>query len=164
MVSEDSSPGNDNSLVSSIITGYSPTPRQPIITERNSHMVEPIMDTLAIGVLFEQLDANIGLDGFNALFSAASASPETSEEHLVDALTKLLLNRTEKLPIKDIRDDPFGKVWISPGDFSKRTPLDNRTVEIENKIKKLKNSGKTLDLTLLIAQDTEAIVTLPIFF
>ena len=98
------------------------------------------------------------MDGFNALFSAASASPETSEEHLVDALTKLLLNRTEKLPIKDIKDDPFGKVWISPGDFSKRTPLDNRTVEIENKIKKLKNSGKTLDLALLIAQNTEAIV------
>lgn len=48
MVSEDEIPGNDNSVVSSFITGTPASSQQSITTERDSHMIEPIMDALAI--------------------------------------------------------------------------------------------------------------------
>ena len=155
MISEDEVPGDDNSVVSSFITGNAPSPHQSITTERNSHMIEPIMDALAVQALLEKLNPNIGLAGAGALFSAASNNAGKSEENILDALAKLLLNDDTKLPIKDV-----GGAWIEPGDFGQRTALHDRAVQISNKIDDVAQSGINLSLVNLTDKPRDQIVAL----
>jgi hypothetical protein len=150
MVSEDSSPINDPSAVSScLVTGTQPGPQQPITTERNSHMIEPLMDSLAVQALLEQLNPNIGLAGAGGVIQAASTNPGKSEEVVLDTLSEILLDSKFDRLAND-PNDIAGGFWIEAGDFSKRTKNHERIIELENAI-----AGKNLSLEPLGTTDAD---------
>ncbi|RLJ69174.1 hypothetical protein, partial [Sulfurisoma sediminicola] len=155
MVSEDVVPGNDNSVVSSWITGSAPSPRQQIATERNSHMVEPILDALAVQSLLERLNPNIGLDGATRLLAAAATDTGRSEENLLDALGRLVLDSGDVLSTSMLSTKDVGSGWIFPGNFALRAELLKKAVAIDNKITALKAAGTNLALIPLISKSVD---------
>jgi hypothetical protein len=147
MVSEDSAPGNDGSGVSSTwITGTQAGPQQSVTTEQNSHMIEPFMDSLAVQVLLEKLNPEIGLVGAGELIQAASKDAGKSEEVLLDALSELLIDDPRPKLAKNPNDIADGlDFWINAGNFLKRTEIHNRIIELETAI-----DDQNLTLTSLV--------------
>lgn len=157
MVSEDSVPGSDGSGVSSWITGTQPGVQQPIVTERNSHMIEPLMDSLAVQALLEELNPNFDLITAGLLLKSASNNAGKGEEIILDAISGLLLGERIQLAAdpNDIADGFYG--WIEAGDFLERTINHNRIIEIETAI-----AGKNLTLASFVglsASDLQALAT-----
>jgi len=110
--SEDVAPGNDGSFVSSVITGQQVLGQETlVITEPNSHVIEPSMDSLALHSLLYGMNNTLTLTDTGKLIESASAKPRDSEEKLTEFLFKLLLKDqkfsdgngrlVESLPISD---------------------------------------------------------------
>jgi hypothetical protein len=158
MVSEDSVPGDDGSVVSStLITGTQPAQQQIVTTEQNSHMIEPFVDSLAVQALLDRLKPNVDmtLAETGAILKAASAEPGKSEETILDALSELLLGPQSKHLVDNPNDVTDGfDAWIGPGDFTKRSTIHERIIALEQAI------DATLGLTLesLVTTDTDGTV------
>ena len=135
LVSEDAVPGNDPSIVSSLlVTGAPASPHVEVATERDSHLIEPFMDSLAVQALVEKMAPDIGLDGAAHLLQAASNDAGASEEGLLDALSALILDPRPKLPENDVLDSVLGKIGIGAGDFGKRATIHERILALEQQI------------------------------
>jgi Ca2+-binding RTX toxin-like protein len=161
MVSEDVILGDDRSAVSSSwITGNAPSPRQPIATERNSHMVEPLLDALAVQSIVERLKPDIGLAGAASLFAAAASDTGRSEENLLDALGKLFLPASSPLSTSTLPTKDVGNGWISPGDFAKRAELLKKAIAIDSRITELKAAGANLTLVPLLGKSADGLAGL----
>ncbi len=150
LISEDSAPGNDASGVSSLITGTPASQRISIATERNSHLIEPFMDALAVQSLIERMNPDIGLIGASALYAAASKDPGSTDENLVNALSKLLgITGASLTP-----DTPIGVPPVTTqADFVSRAALHTRLIVIEDKLQAIPG----LQLESLVAKDVSGL-------
>ena len=135
LVSKDVDGGVLDSLVSSFLTGKPASPHIDITTERDSHLIGPIMDEMAVQDLLEKLNPVIGLNGARQLFMAASSNPGTSDEALLDAMSDILLPGTPHLAVNDIKDNLVTYLLgIGNSDFDTRTALHTRIIAIEQAI------------------------------
>ena len=142
--SEDVRPGDDTSIVSSILTAQQVLGQETtVIEEPNSHVIEPFMDALALHALFAQLNPDLVLADTNALFKASSAQVKDSEERLTEALFKLFLqgehfkNETPQghLPISDATAGLLpDKEWIGKGQIDARDAFHDAVLRIQQAI------------------------------
>lgn len=101
--SEDIAPGNDASGVSSILTGAHNLPAETFIpTERNSHMIEPFMDSLSMQSVLYRMKSDITTAQIETLFRAVSTSDADVLEKLVVSLRDVLIAKGQ--PLEKIAD------------------------------------------------------------
>lgn len=116
--SEDIDPGDDTSFISSVVTGTHNLPAEiNIPTERNSHMVEPLMDSLSMQALLSRMKPDITAGEIETLFRATSTSNADVLEKLVVQLRDVLLGKGTSSPaIADAQN----LLRIGTGDFEAR--------------------------------------------
>lgn len=137
--SEDSAPGNDQSVVASIFTGASsPGAEQLVGTEQNSHAIEQMMDALALQAVLYRLDDSLNLPQLKKFIDAAHHLPGKSEEVLVEALHALLVPGSRfadhglALPISDAAAGL--DVWVGKGDIEARNSFHTALLEINQRL------------------------------
>jgi hypothetical protein len=145
LVSEDSVPGDDQSVVASLFTGLTrPGAERLVGTEQNSHAIEPLLDALALQALLYRLDNTLDLPRLKSFVDAAHSLPGKSEEALVEALHALLpsgsrfLDRRFALPISDAAAGL--DVWVGKGNIEARNAFHAALLEINGHL-------DTLDLS-----------------
>ena len=131
--SEDIAPGNDASGVSSILTGAQNLPAETFIpTERNSHMIEPFMDSLSMQAVLYRLKPEITTGQIETLFQAVSVSDADVLEKLVVSLRNLLIGDGPPLTkTADALGLGLGLVPIGTGDISARRDYYSVLLEVE---------------------------------
>jgi len=144
--SEDSAPGNDQSVVASIFTGANnPGAEQLVGTEQNSHAIEQMMDALALQAVLYRLDNSLDLPILKKFIDAAHYLPGKSEEVLVEALHALLIPGSRfsdhglALPMSDAAAGL--DVWVGKGDIGARNAFHTALLEINRRLDKEKGSG-----------------------
>ncbi len=145
LVAEDLVPGDDGNLVSSLVTGADRLPAPiNIPIEPNSHVIEPLMDSLALHALLYTLNSTLTFADTEKLLLAASNKLTASEERLTEDLFKLFLknqtflNGTEQLGISD----GTSAVWIGKGTLAARDEFHDAVLRIGRAIK---DKGYQLD-------------------
>ncbi|HXF65554.1 MAG TPA: hypothetical protein VNK67_02490 [Burkholderiales bacterium] len=146
--SEDIAPGNDVSIVSSVLTGAQRLgPETFISTEANSHLIEPFLDGLALQALLYRLRNNtFTYNDITRLLEVSSNQLVRSEEQLTEALFRLLLegqkfidsqgNPTlDKLPLSDATSGLSGLFGIGKGDLTARAAFHDAVLRIGDAIK-----------------------------
>ena len=129
---EDIVPGNDLSIVASRITGAHRYPAPiDIPTEANSHVMEPLMDTLALHSLVESLGGNSSLSDLGRLLMASSSDILKSEERLTEALRALFLGERDELPLSDAT--AFDK--IGKGNIDARAAFHDAVLRVPEAVK-----------------------------
>ncbi|TAJ95665.1 MAG: hypothetical protein EPO31_01285 [Gammaproteobacteria bacterium] len=122
--SEDSAPGNDTSVVASVVTGQSASTETLIRTENNSHSMDQFMDALGVLSLIEALNPDLPPAEIDNLYDAIFNISGETEERFLQSLSKLMLNN----------DTPLETVeagLISHGDFALRSAIHTRILEIQ---------------------------------
>jgi Ca2+-binding RTX toxin-like protein len=122
--SEDSVPGDDTSIVSSLFTGTPASTETIIRTENNSHSMDQFMDALGTLSLIESLNPQLSQTEIFGLFDAASSVSGETEERIVQAFSKLFLNNDAPLEIVEAGQ-------ISSGDFALRSAIHTRILQIQ---------------------------------
>jgi Ca2+-binding RTX toxin-like protein len=129
---EDIAPGDDLSIVASRITGAD---RYPVPTdipiEANSHVIEPMMDALALHSLLESLGGKLSLEDMGQLLMDSSSELTKSEERLTEALRTLFLGERGELPVSDATN--LGA--MSKGDIAARAAFHDSVLQIQDAIK-----------------------------
>jgi len=134
--SEDIAPGNDRSIVASVITGAQNLPPETFIpTERNSHMIEPFMDSLSLQAVLYRMKPDITIAQIENLFRAASNNDGDVLEKLVTALRDTINGKGD--PITQIADAAEGlfDFWIGTGDIEARREYYDVFVNLEKAVK-----------------------------
>lgn len=121
--SEDIAPGNDGSGVASVLTGTHNLPQEILIpTERNSHMIEPFMDSLSMQALLSRLKPDITTAQIESLFRAVSISDGDVLEKLVTSLRDSLIGKGVPLDrISDTVPIDFGHSFVHLTPFALKT-------------------------------------------
>ncbi len=114
--SEDQAPGDDISGVSSLITGSLYGPLQAVITETNSHVIEPFMGSLALHALMARMNPSLSLTESGQILQAMSQREANSDEGLLAALYKVL--KGQALQSTDLTE--FGAGLFGAGDIDAR--------------------------------------------
>src|SRR6185369_8674335 len=78
--SEDQAPGDDTSIVSSMLTGINFGPVTTVTTEANSHVIEPFMDSLAVHTLMGSMNRSMTVADTGKLLEAISNLAENTDE------------------------------------------------------------------------------------
>jgi hypothetical protein len=137
--SEDSAPGNDQSVVASIFTGATNLGAERLVgTEQNSHAIEQIMDSLALQAVLYRLDNSLDLPRLRKFIDAAHYLPGMSEEALVEALHALLIPDSRfadhglVLPISDATGGL--DAWVGKGDIGARNAFHAALLEINRRL------------------------------
>lgn len=137
--SEDLDPVNDPSLVASIISGTQVYGEETFVTtERNSHLIEPLMDSLALQALISRMNPALKLPDVSQLLNAASNNIADTQEMLLETLYKTIKGSEVSLtPTVDaLYDDPvYGLAWIGSGNIVGRRDYYAKLVELENIVK-----------------------------
>ena len=132
--SEDIAPGNDASVVASIITGAGSLPSETFIpTERNSHMIEPFMDSLSMQSVLYRMKTDITGSQIETLFKATSTSDADVLEKLVASLCNALVRDCPTLTAIADAQDLLGH--IGTGDINARRAYYPVFLEVEKAIK-----------------------------
>ncbi|RLJ61235.1 hypothetical protein [Sulfurisoma sediminicola] len=145
--SEDSVPGDDASLVAGYFTNATIYGDKTLVTtEGNSHLIEPLTDNFAVHALFYRMNTALTIADTNRILDAASARPEDTDEILVDALYKLLVNsdsakRLVPDNVTSLEENDLGPL-IGKGRIEKRQAFYSAVLEIENALKS--KTGLTL--------------------
>ncbi|MGE0337639.1 MAG: hypothetical protein AB7Q76_20285, partial [Gammaproteobacteria bacterium] len=129
-VSEDSDPGDDLSLIAGPLTGRAAAAVQEIRTETNSHGMDPLMDSLAVQALVEELAPGLDLRTVAALIDAADATPAHSLESLVEALDRALHGSAAPLATTAAGALGYPDEATAPGTFERRAALHTRVLAI----------------------------------
>lgn len=156
--SEDSAPGNDLSIVSSVITGSQVLGEEAFITtEGNSHLIEPLMDSLALQALIYSMNLSLSPGQIGRVFEAASNKGSDTQEKLVEALYKLFKNRAVSLiPVDVEKDDPiFGSAGIGSGNIEGRRDYYEKLTDLEGAIK----ANPSVTFSSLIGVPTNELIT-----
>jgi trimeric autotransporter adhesin len=151
--SEDLAPGDDLNMVASTFTGADiyPDPTD-IAVEPNSHVIEPLMDALALHSILVSMNGTLGLEDIENLLLAASPQLNSSEEALTEALFKLVLpeegflsgrqvNSTapiragEQLPISDAVGPIDMSFWTGKGDIGARDAFYDAVLRIQQAVR-----------------------------
>ncbi len=134
--SEDLDPANDMSLVASVIAGAQVYGEETFVTtERNSHLIEPFMDNLALQALVSRMNSALEFPDMTLLYQAASNEIADTQEKLLEALYKAIKGEEVTLtPTVDaLWDDPvWGLAWIGSGNIDGRRDYYSKLVELEN--------------------------------
>ena len=99
--SEDQTPGNDTSVVSSLIAGKLYGPLANVTTEENSHVIEPFMDSLSLQALMCSMNSDMSSSDTGHVVEAISSKVGDSDERLLQALYKAL--KGQELPLIDFQ-------------------------------------------------------------
>jgi hypothetical protein len=174
LVSENLAPGDDASLVSSQITNQAALGDSILVaTEANSHVIEPLTDSLALQALIATMNSILSLEDMRALLLASADADNISEERLTEGLFRLFLEdekflsarivdqanpQNNGLPIYEsenlIISDAIGPIdnlgWVQKGALDARDAFYDAVLRIEQAIQK---GGGNYFLTSL-AQDT----------
>jgi len=137
--SEDSSPGNDFSVVASVFTGAGGLGTAVLVgTEVNSHSIEQIMDALALHAVFYRLDDTLTLEKIKKFVDAVEKVPGRSEEVLTEALHALLIagSRFARDGLQlSISDASAGvDVWTDKGDITARDAYHTAILELNRQL------------------------------
>ena len=153
--SEDIASGNDSSIVASVITGAHNLPPETFIpTERNSHMIEPFMDSLSMQSVLYRMNPNITGAQIEALFRATSNSDADVLEKWVVALRDLLVGKGA--PLTQIADAKDILTHIGTGDINARAAYYSIFLEVEKAVK----ANSNLKLDLLTNQSVSSLLSL----
>jgi pimeloyl-ACP methyl ester carboxylesterase len=129
--SEDLVPGNDSSLVASIITGAGSLGEETFVTtEGNSHLMEPFMDSLSIQALLYSIDDSLTLTDMTELYQVSANTMARAEETILESLHKLFKNKEINLETIDIVDGP--DLWLGIGDIDDRRNYYTALLDVEN--------------------------------
>ena len=155
--SEDIDPLPDFNIVPSVITGAQIFGTESIVsTERNSHMIEPFMDSLALQALLNRMNPTLTLGSVASVFKAASAQIPDTMEKLVEAFYKLFKGSPATLLQVDVKyDDIYGLAGIGTGNITGRRDFYDKLLIVENIVKA--TSG--LHLELLASATRDSLVT-----
>lgn len=121
--SEDSAPGDDVSVVSSLFTGVPVGISTIVRTENNSHSMDQMMDALSVMNLMETLSPQTGIDDAVQIYDSISIQSGATEEQLLGALSELFLGDAPTLTTVEAG-------IISHGDFNARSALHERVLDI----------------------------------
>ncbi len=125
--SEDQAPGDDISGVSSLITGSLYGPLQAVITETNSHVIEPFMGSLSLHALMARMNPSLSLTESGQILQAMSQREANSDEGLLAALYKVL--KGQALQSTDLTE--FGAGLFGAGDIDARQKFYVKLLEAE---------------------------------
>jgi Ca2+-binding RTX toxin-like protein len=152
--SENLAPGNDASAVAGVFTNAQSLPPETFITtERNSHLIEPMMDSLAMQALLYRLNSDLTLTQITALYEGASPQIGDTLEKLTAALHKAIVGTSPTLTTVDI--DELGTMWsMDAGNIDGRREYHAAVQAIEGKL------AATVGLRLhsLIGKSADAMV------
>jgi hypothetical protein len=151
--SEDQAPGDDSSFVSSLLTGKTFGLLTKIVTEANSHVIEPFMDSLALYNLLASMSPNFTRDDIGRVIESISAIPRDTDETLLKRLY-----RTLKGPGAQIELDIFVADFINAGAIAAREKYYAKVIELQNFI--IDNPG--LRVASLIEKSAESLKNLSI--
>ncbi len=137
---EDLDPGDDRDIVASALTGANIYPAPIDIPEEpNSHVMEPLMDSLALQALLYKLNPAIQLSDIESLLRAGSPILNRSEESIAEDLFRLFLPRerlldeegklADSLPTSDGTEG-----WIGKGSIASRNAFHDAILRIQSGI------------------------------
>ncbi|MBK9160736.1 MAG: tandem-95 repeat protein [Nitrosomonadales bacterium] len=136
--SEDIDGFPDVNIVPSVITGAQAFGYETMIaTERNSHMIEPLMDSLALHALIYRMnDTFVASGNVNRLLeNVSNAIPDTMET-LVEELYKLFQGGAVDLINVDVKyDNASGLIGIGTGNIDGRRDFYDKLIVLENAVK-----------------------------
>ena len=133
--SENSAPGNDISVVSSLLTGIPVGEEVLAHTENNSHSMDQLMDALAVHSLIATLNPALDFSQLMRLYDGTSPDPGVTDETLVGALAQIILGEQPTL-------DEVEANIISHGAFADRVAIHNQIVAIQGQVQ---TRGLTLE-------------------
>lgn len=158
--SENLAPGNDISIVSSFLTNQQIIGDSiSVATEANSHVIEPLMDSLALHALLYSMNSALTLDATRDLILAGASEDVVSEERLTEALFRLFLKGEQFIGDRDALpiSDAIGLVdnfrWIGKGEITARNAFHDAILRIQRKIDAAGGSLKLESLTGKTAND-----------
>ncbi|HWQ37442.1 MAG TPA: putative Ig domain-containing protein [Burkholderiales bacterium] len=160
---EDSLPGDDASLVASIVTGAGALGESTRVgTEINSHSIEQLMDALALQALFYRLDNTLTLARIKELSDAAQNIAGRSEETLLEALHVLLIpggrlsEQGLQLPISDAAAG-FDR-WNGKGTIAARDAFHAAILELIQRLDQIEARGTMLRVESLVGKSANDLV------
>jgi len=156
--SENIDPSQDVDIVSGAITGAQIfSPEILVSTERNSHQVQPFMDSLALQSLFYRMDSTLTTTDMSALFHAASQNIPDVMEVLLESLHEAVRGTAVDLIDVDVTyDDPVnGLLGIGTGNIKGRRDFYQKLINVEVAIK----SSPNLSLEAFVAPSANGGVT-----
>ncbi|MEX0958666.1 MAG: calcium-binding protein [Burkholderiales bacterium] len=150
--SEDLAPGDDLSLVASVLTNQQVLGDSTHVpTESNSHVIEPLTDALALHALLHRIDGALSFSANETLLLAASPQINRSDEALAEALFRLFLPDGQFLSRRDGAEatpvyvaerlltsdaiglfDNFG--WLGKGDIDARDAFHDAVLRIQARL------------------------------
>lgn len=143
--SEDLAPGDDQSVVSSAFTGSKVLGTETFITtEANSHLIEPLMDSLALHALLFSMNSSLTEKQITRLYETASRDIAGTQEGMVETLYKLFTGDAVKLERVDVEKDQlvFGAARIGAGNIAGRRDYYDKLIKLAAEIKS--NAAVTL--------------------
>lgn len=130
--SEDIAPGDDVSIVTGFFTGTASSNEVSIATEKNSHGIGQLVDSLGLQALLASMNGDLSLADMTVLYRAASNEIPNTQETLLGALHKLFLGEVGALSQVEAGTD---LLKTSDGEFSARVTNTQRLVEVEEAVK-----------------------------
>jgi Ca2+-binding RTX toxin-like protein len=143
-----------------------------VATEPNSHLIEPLMDSLALHALLCSMNGSLTLEDTRKLIESASTEIRTSEERLTEALFRLLLKGekflnaadpegepADDLAISDARGIPGGEWFLKKGDINARAAFHDAVLRIQSAVQ----SQGPLSFRSLVGMPPDQLTNLAVF-
>ena len=130
--SEDQAPGDDTSLVSSVLSGELYGPLTLVTTEANSHVIEPFMDSLSLQALMASMSGNVTpltITETGRVLAAISHRENDTDERLLKGLYRLLKGEE----ISSLSQFQAG--LATAGDINERQKFYTGLIELETIVK-----------------------------
>ena len=128
--SEDVIPGDDAEIVSSRITGTSFSPKIHVSTEKVTHDVGHMVESLALQVLMVKLDASMTKEKASNILAAITAQPIEAYEKLLEGLHKLVTGTKIILPVTG--PSGWDTVLAGGGDLGNRNTFFEKYFALQN--------------------------------
>lgn len=125
--SESSAPGDDPSLVASLLTGIPVGTEVLVHTENNSHSMDQLMDDLAVQSVVSSMNPGLGLVQLQQSYDGIGIDPGATNETLLQSLAGVILGVQPDL-------DRVAAGPISHGDFAARTAMHELIIDLSNAI------------------------------
>lgn len=138
--SESSAPGDDLEIVSGDLTGVPASAETALVTEKNSHSIDQIVDALAVQALLSRLNPSLAPAQIAQLYQAASRQAGATDERIVEALSTVVLGNPSPLPVGEV------PAILGEAPFAARVALHDRIAEIQQRLGEL--GGLTLQSLL----------------
>lgn len=151
LISEDTVPGDDATIVPSVLTGTRYGVDIPVRTELNSHVIEPFMDSLGVQALMSLMSGNLSAGDLGKVLDAFSVTAAESDEKALSELFALFTGArpNPSLPI-------FSAELASAGDVASRRQYYSLLLQVEDAIK---NSALPLSVSSLVEMQRSELIT-----